>query len=124
VQHAISKPPFQRRCLQFLQRAAETLEVPAWQPAYLLDRIRVFEGKSQVYGTQFDRDENGVPHPYPVEDLPHVDERRQRIGLDSLAAQMQKMREEANQDCSKLLVNREESKRNYDAWLREVGWRD
>jgi hypothetical protein len=111
VQHAIGKPPFQRRCLQLLVKAAECGQVSAWQPAYLADRIRVFEGKPQVYGTQF-------------EDLEHVDERRHGIGLDSMAARTQKMREGAKQEGSKPVANQEEWNRKCEAWLREVGWRD
>ena len=124
VQHAIGKPPFQRRCLQLLLKAAESGKVSAWQPAYLEDRIRFFEGKPQLYGTQFEADENGVLRPYLIEDVEHVDERRRRIGLDSIAERTEKMREGAKQEVSRPVVNQEEWNRKYEAWLREVGWRD
>jgi len=44
VQHAISRPNFQRACLTHLQEAADAGSAPPWQPAMLLDRIRMFEG--------------------------------------------------------------------------------
>src|SRR5262249_49615771 len=84
VQHAIGLPAFQRCCLGLLQDAASQGQVPLWQPAYLLDRIRVFEGKPQVYGTQFDFDENGEIGSNPVEDPAGLNARRAAVGLDSI----------------------------------------
>src|SRR5262249_37448319 len=52
LQHAIGEPALQRGYLPLLQRAVEEGEIPAWQPAYLLDRICFFEGRPQIYGTQ------------------------------------------------------------------------
>ena len=52
AQHAIGEPDFQRSCLVHLQHAAERGAVPRRHVEYLLDRIRVFEGWPQLYGTQ------------------------------------------------------------------------
>jgi hypothetical protein len=52
AQHAILQPEFQRSCLKFLAEAAREHTVPLWQPAMLEDRIRVFENRPQLYGTQ------------------------------------------------------------------------
>ena len=68
TQHAIGEPSFQRYCLELLQEAASRGGVPRWQPAMLEDRIRMFEGKKQLYGTQLEADEYGNPQPYPIED--------------------------------------------------------
>ena len=76
AQHAIGLPSFQRRCLQPLEIAAGEGPVSAWQPAMLLDRIRVFEVRPQLYRTSFDLDENCKMTPLPIEDREHVDERR------------------------------------------------
>ena len=43
--------------------AAREHLVPAWQPAMLEDRIRVFEGRPQLYGTQLEPDEQGNMRP-------------------------------------------------------------
>ncbi|HYD19193.1 MAG TPA: DUF6624 domain-containing protein, partial [Patescibacteria group bacterium] len=52
AQHAISLPAFQRRVLALLK--ANASDVPPAQIAMLEDRIRRFEGRPQLYGTQFD----------------------------------------------------------------------
>jgi hypothetical protein len=67
VQHAISLPQFQRQCLALLQAAVTRGEAPAWQVAMLTDRIRILEGRQQLYGTQFDWDANGQMSPLPIE---------------------------------------------------------
>jgi hypothetical protein len=54
AQHGISRPGFQRRCVRDLRKAVAAGEAPAWQEAYLTDRIRMNERRPQVYGTQFD----------------------------------------------------------------------
>ena len=117
AQHAIGNPPFMRRCLSLLNNAATKGEVPAWQPAFLEDRIRMYEGRPQLYGTQFQPGEDGYFVSYPIEDAEHVNERRQAIGLDTIE--------------ERLAENRKESvplppdwKREYEKWLKSVGWRD
>lgn len=54
--------------------------------AFLLDDIRVAEGKPQVYGT---RSKQGSG-PYPIEDEANVDKRRAEVGLEPLADQLEK----------------------------------
>src|SRR5262249_55303664 len=54
AQHAISDPPFQRRALELLREALVKGEVSGAAPAYLEDRICCFEGRPQIYGTQFE----------------------------------------------------------------------
>jgi hypothetical protein len=85
VQHAIGLPAFQRRCLALIEKAIAHGDAPAYQAAYLSDRIRTFEGRPQVYGTQFDWDEAGQMSPKPIEDEANVDARRSRVGLPPLA---------------------------------------
>ncbi|NUO73389.1 MAG: hypothetical protein HOQ10_11830 [Frateuria sp.] len=52
--------------------------------AMLTDRIRVSEGKPQLYGTQFHQVQ-GKLEPYPIEDAQGVDVRRAQKGLMPLA---------------------------------------
>ena len=59
LQHAIDSPELQRKYLSILKNAAEAGEVTAAQVAYLEDRIRVFKGRPQRFGTQFAWDRNG-----------------------------------------------------------------
>jgi hypothetical protein len=121
VQHAIGRPAFQRRCLELLQREASAGRVPAWRPAMLLDRIRAFEGKPQVYGTSFDWDDAGQMSPLPIEDADHVDERRAGVGLEPLADAIARHRlQTAAEPVPEDLAQR---RRQADGWAREVGWR-
>ncbi|MGD9602180.1 MAG: DUF6624 domain-containing protein [Gammaproteobacteria bacterium] len=117
AQHAIGEPEFQRRCLQALQRAAETSDVPAWQPAMLEDRIRVFEGRLQRYGTQLEPGEDGTPRPCAMEDPDNVDRRRRAVGLEPLAARL------AREPPIPLPRDRARFDREYQAWLVRTGWR-
>jgi hypothetical protein len=77
------QPEFQRSCLKFLAEAAREHTVPLWQPAMLEDRIRVFENRPQLYGTQLKPDAHGNPRPHAIEDRERVDERRRAVGLES-----------------------------------------
>jgi hypothetical protein len=124
VQHAIGLPSFQRCCLDLLQKSASAHEVPSWQSAYLLDRIRVFEGKPQVYGTQFDRDEQGEMSPCPVEDVGGLNERRAALGLDSIEERTRMMRAQAKSEPERSPAERTEYMRKYREWLKQVGWRE
>ena len=117
AQHAIGEPEFQRRCLRLLQNAAASGEVPAWQPATLEDRIRRFEGRPQLYGTQIEPDGSGQPQPYVIEDPEHVDERRRAVGLKPLSECL------AREKRVPVPRDRERFEREYHAWLRRVGWR-
>jgi len=122
VQHAIGDPSFQRSCLAAIEESVADGEAPLAQLAFLVDRVRYFEGRPQIYGTQFDWDENGEMNPWQIEDPDHVDERRSRAGLNSIAERTREIREQAARegDTGK---DREEQKRKYEAWLRETGWR-
>jgi hypothetical protein len=123
VQHAIGDPSFQRSCVSAIEKSVAAAEAPLGQLAFLSDRVRYFEGKPQLYGTQFDWDENGELNPWPIEDSEHVDERRERAGLNTIAERTREMREQAAREGDAGPQNREEYKRKYEAWLREVGWR-
>jgi uncharacterized protein DUF6624 len=52
AQHAIGEPDFQREALALVQDKAKRGEVPRAQEAYLFDRVAMYEGRPQRYGTQ------------------------------------------------------------------------
>lgn len=57
--------------------------------AYLIDRIKVNQGKKQVYGTQFQYDsQKQILMPKPIENPKDVDKRRKKCGLDPLKVEM------------------------------------
>ena len=117
AQHSINHPDFMRECRRLLDAASSEGEVPRWQFAYIDDRIRVFEGLQQRYGTQWRGGPNGLA-PYPIEDAAHVDERRAALGLPSLAKLKPSTEGEPAWD--------EETARRLEqqelAWRKAVGW--
>ena len=123
LQHAIGSPESQRRCLPILKKAAEADEIPASQFACLEDRIRVFEGRPQRYGTQFDWDGDGVLSPHPIEDPKRVDERRATVGLEPLAERIKEVRQRAAEEGSEPPADFGEYIKGREAWARSVGWR-
>ena len=92
VQHSPA-PQFQKKCLNLLERAVNQNEADIINLVYLTDRIRTFEGKPQVYGTQGQTNGDGLIIPFPIEDEEHVDERRKAIGLEPIAEYFKSMNE-------------------------------
>ena len=62
----------------------EAGEASARDQAYLEDRVRIFSGQPQLYGTQFMYDKDELK-PQPIEDPEHLDERRAAVGLGPFA---------------------------------------
>lgn len=124
AQHAIGNPALQRRAATLLEKATTQGEMPAWQVAYLVDRIRMFEGKPQLYGSQFDWDESGELNPCPIENPEQVNERRRSVDLGTIEERIRQMREGAARSGETPPKDREKRQRKYEGWLREVGWRD
>ena len=110
--------------LTLLRDAIANGEAEPWQAAMLEDRIRLLEGRFQVYGTQFDWDEEGELSPYPpIEDLDHLEERRKKAGLRPMVEEIRMKREamaRSNEKPPQDLVKR---RRKMDDWARSVGWR-
>jgi hypothetical protein len=119
AQHSIGDPQFQRLCLRLLEEAARRGDVSPQHPAYLLDRIRMYEGKPQIYGTQFMPNREGDTVPWEIEDPGHVDERRATIGLGPLTELV------LAPDPSRRppRENLERWFRGYEEWLQKTGWR-
>lgn len=121
VQHAISDPPFQRRALELLREAHSQGEVSVKALAFLEDRICIMEGRPQIYGTQFEPDEQGMPQPSPIADPEHVNERRKAIGMNTIEERTREL--QADQQPEYDPEKRAEYERKYHEWLKKVGWR-
>ena len=117
AQHSINHPELMRECRRLLDEASLKGEVPRWQFAYIDDRIRVFEGLPQRYGTQWRGGPNGL-EPYPIEDADHVDERRAELGLPSLADLHVSDPAEPSWDAERARRLEEQEL----AWRHAVGW--
>lgn len=91
VQHADHDLEFQKQCLELMQ-SENPNEVGKKNLAYLIDRVRLHEGRPQLYGSQF-TGEKGKFIPRPIEDEERVDERRKEMGMDTLAEGIAEMNE-------------------------------
>lgn len=94
VQHSVSDTGFMAECVPLLEDAVAKANAPGWQMAFLQDRVRTLAGEAQYYGTQFDVDEDGWPVPFPIQDPAKVNQRRARLGLNSLEERLDQMIEQ------------------------------
>jgi hypothetical protein len=115
LQHAIGEPAMLRRYLPIIREA----DVDPAEVAMLDDRIRVFEGRLQRYGTQLDWNDDAtamVPM-IGVEDPDTVDDRRRAVGLPPIEwSRPPPPDEPPPRDIAA-------SRAALDAWARRVGWR-
>jgi hypothetical protein len=89
--HSITEPPFMRQCRDLIDRASEAGDAPRWQFAIIDDRIRVYEGKPQRYGTQLHYGPNGL-EPHPIENESRINSMRMQSGLPPLAQTLKQAR--------------------------------
>jgi Family of unknown function (DUF6624) len=95
--HAIGNSALQRGALPILQDAIARGEAPLAHAAYLEDKIRFFERRSQRYGTQADWDGNGQMTTWMLEDPHRVNEYRRSVGLDPLVENARQVDEVAHE---------------------------
>lgn len=81
--HSITEPAFMRQCRDLIDRASEAGDAPRWQFAIIDDRIRVYEGRQQRYGTQLRYGANGL-EPHPLENESRINSMRMQAGLPAL----------------------------------------
>ena len=74
----------QERYIDLMKSAAAAGELEQSLIALTIDRIRVGQGRPQLYGTQF-RELDGELVPEPIEDPGRLDERRAEVGLGPFA---------------------------------------
>ena len=122
IQHAVSRPDFMKKCLKHLQGLVNSGKGNSLHLAYLTDRILCFEGKKQLYGTQFDWDSNLVMSPMPYDALSAVNKRRSDLGLNTIEEQTELMRrrvKEEGQQAPEDYLKYIENKMN---WSLQNGW--
>jgi hypothetical protein len=114
--HAISLPDFMRECLTQIRLAAASQDFPLELLAYLEDRVLYFEGKGQLYGTNYDW-QDGELKPTPIQDISSLPYRRRSMGLPPMPSEVSRVTEERPpKDPAK-------KAREFDEWLKKVGWR-
>jgi hypothetical protein len=90
AQHADKQLDFQRRVLALLEDAVAAGEAKPKHLAYLADRVRIAEGRKQLYGTQMYGGPDAELAPFPIEDESRVDQRRAEVGLEPLSEYVQR----------------------------------
>ena len=125
VQHAISLPNLQRRMLPVLKKEAQKGEIPARFAAYLEDRILSFEGKPQIYGTQFDWNERDEMSSQQIFEPEKIDERRRAVGLETPYSEVIEVHNRTVRESNeKPPADSGERQRKFEEWARRIGWRD
>nr|WP_199001705.1 DUF6624 domain-containing protein [Flavobacterium sp. ASV13] len=122
IQHSIGQPEFMKKCAEELKKAINENKANPINLAYLTDRIAVFEDKPQLYGTQFDWDENGELSPNYFDDLTKVNQRRKQIGLPTLEDQIEIMRKRIAEENQSPPKDQEKRKQEIVEWRKKTGW--
>ena len=122
IQHSIGQPEFMKKCVELLEIAVSENKADSKNLAYLTDRIAVFEGKPQLYGTQFDWDKFGNLSPNSFDDLNKVNERRKSIGLNSIEEQTENIRARVKSENQSPPKDFEKRKQETEQWKKNVGW--
>src|SRR5690606_35488469 len=113
-----SRPALMRAVLPLL---TDTSGVPRSEAAMMEDRIRVFEGRKQRFGTAFDWDEHGEMSPLPIEEPDQVDRYRAEGCLPPLAQVDADHRRQAEREPKP--ADPAARSAEAEAFAREVGWR-
>lgn len=122
IQHSIEQPKFMKKCAKLLEDTVSANKASPTDLAYLTDRIAVFEGRLQWYGTQFDWDENGQLSPNPIGDVANVNQRRKSIGLNTLEEQVEMIRTQAKRENQRPPIDAEKRRQEFREWKKRVGW--
>jgi hypothetical protein len=118
AQHAIGDPAFQRRALEHIEDKVKRRKVPAAHAAYLFDRIAMYEGRPQRYGTQYLLCEDGLYRRWTTEDPEQLDARRAEVGLSPAPGDPPPA-----EVTPESRAEYEEWVRGYHAWLERTRWR-
>lgn len=89
IQHAPVET--ERKYLPLFQRAAARGDIAPWQVATMEDRIAMFEGRPQKYGSQLNVAADGTQTVYQLLNPKKVDEWRREKGMGSLAEYLKSM---------------------------------
>lgn len=123
IQHAIGRPDFMKKCVQLLEVAVSQNKADSKNLAYLTDRVAVLEAKPQLYGTQFDWDQNGELSPQYFDDLDKVNQRRKSIGLNTLEEQTDIIRKQVKSEKqTPSHKDFQKRKEEFEQWKKTVGW--
>jgi len=80
IQHSTHDTEFQEESLVYIQELYSKEKIPGQQLALLTDRVRIAQGKQQLYGTQADIVNSEIIFK-PIEDELNVDRRRYQLKM-------------------------------------------
>lgn len=121
VQHSVGEPALQREVLELLRSCAAEGRVPAWNAAYLEDRIAMHEGRAQRFGTQWmDSPEDGRARPWRLAEPDRVNELRASVGLGPLHSIPEPGPPLPEEQRKQL----EETYAWWERWMVSKGWRE
>lgn len=121
VQHSVGEPALQREVLELLRSCAAEGRVPAWNAAYLEDRIAMHEGRAQRFGTQWmDSPEDGRARPWRLAEPDRVNELRASVGLGPLHSIPEPGPPLPEEQRKQL----EETYAWWERWMVSRGWRE
>jgi hypothetical protein len=118
VLHAISWPDFMHSLEGPLIDLAKENKVPKNYVAMLVDRIRFYEGRNQIYGTNSDWDTNGIFRITDVEDPSHLNERRAEMNLKPVESLVITLEDQEYHPPDPAKRQKE-----FIEWAKKVGWR-
>jgi hypothetical protein len=118
AQHSIGDPEFQRQALRLVQEKVSHGRVPAAQEAYLFDRIAMYEGRPQRYGSQSLPCPDGRYRRWQTEDPVALNDRRSAMGMPAVDDDPPQ-----TEPTHQSLAEYEHWLRGYEDWLRKTGWR-
>lgn len=118
AQHAIGEPEFQRHALVLVREKVRQGAVPAAQEAYLYDRVAMYEGRSQRYGTQSLPCPDGHYRRWTVDEPALLNERRAAVGLPPIGDDLPQ-----TEPTAEARMEYEQWLKAYEDWLQRTGWR-
>jgi hypothetical protein len=85
AQRSVGEPAFMKQALELVRECAKQNRCSAWHAAYLEDRVALYEGRPQRFGSQaIDHPRDGLPRPWTLADPGHVDGLRASVGVKPL----------------------------------------
>jgi hypothetical protein len=90
VQHADADLEFQGQMLKFIKEEVKKSNVQGSNFAYLTDRVLLGQGKSQLFGSQLEYNQQGNALARNLAKPKTVNKRRSKYGMESLEAYLQK----------------------------------
>ena len=122
LQHSISRPEFMKRCVPVFESAVKENEASVRHLSCLKDGIRYFSRKPQIYGNYFDWNEDGKFVPWIIEDAGNVDDRRKKVGLNTLDERIREMEEDVRKNNLSPPGDYHKRQSEMREFLKEVGW--